>query len=173
MSEKKVKKVKKKSRTGSEAAQFDQKTIQEFKEAFSIMDQDKDGVISKSDLKDLYATLGAISSDGQLDNMLKEAPGPINFTVFLTLFGERLTGTDPEQTIIGAFQMFDPADYGTIPEDQLVKILKNKRGEPLSEDEIQGMYKGNPPISGGKVDYKAFAHQITTGAAEELANVNK
>uniref|UniRef100_A0A915E7F0 Uncharacterized protein n=1 Tax=Ditylenchus dipsaci TaxID=166011 RepID=A0A915E7F0_9BILA len=30
------------------------------------------------------------------------------------------------------------------------------------------MYKGKPPISGGKVDYKAFAHQITTGAQEEL-----
>jgi Ca2+-binding EF-hand superfamily protein len=56
------------------------------------MDQDKDGVISKNDLKDLYATLGSVSSDSQLENMLREAPGPINFTVFLTLFGERLTG---------------------------------------------------------------------------------
>ena len=91
-SEKKVKKVKKKSRTGSEASSFDQKTIQEFKEAFAIMDQDKDGVISKGDLKDLYATLGSIASESQIDAMLKEAPGPINFTVFLTLFGERLTG---------------------------------------------------------------------------------
>jgi Ca2+-binding EF-hand superfamily protein len=56
------------------------------------MDQDKDGVITKSDLKDLYAQLGSVASESQIDNMLKEAPGPINFTVFLTLFGERLTG---------------------------------------------------------------------------------
>jgi len=172
MSEKKVKKVKKKSRTGSEASTFDQKTIQEFKEAFGIMDQDKDGVISKKDLQDLYATLGIISSDSQIENMLKEAPGPINFTVFLTLFGERLTGTDPEATIIGAFQMWDKADSGKITEEQLLKILKNKRGEPLSEEEVQSMYKGNPPISGGSVDYKAFAHLICTGAAEEMAKMN-
>ncbi|CAJ0562054.1 unnamed protein product, partial [Mesorhabditis spiculigera] len=33
--------------------------------------------------------------------MLKEASGPLNFTTFLTLFGERLTSTDPEATIIG------------------------------------------------------------------------
>ncbi|CAK5074054.1 unnamed protein product [Meloidogyne enterolobii] len=149
-SEKKVKKVKKKSRTGSEASSFDQKTIQEFKEAFAIMDQDKDGVISKGDLKDLYATLGSIASESQIDAMLKEAPGPINFTVFLTLFGERLTGTDPEATIVGAFQMWDKSDSGFITEEALMKILKNKRGEPLSEDEVQSMYKGNPPISGGK-----------------------
>ncbi|KAI6188022.1 Myosin regulatory light chain 1 [Aphelenchoides besseyi] len=171
MSEKgKKKKSSKKSRTGSEAAQFDQKTIQEFKEAFGIMDQNKDGVIDKSDLRDLYAAMGSIASDSQIESMLKEAPGPINFTVFLTLFGERLTGTDPESTIIGAFQMFDKTDCGSISEDQLLKILNNKRGEPFSQEEIDAMYKGKPPISGGKVDYKAFAHLITTGAQEELAN---
>jgi len=167
-----VKKKVKKSRTGSEASTFDQKTIQEFKEAFSIMDQNKDGIIDKSDLRDLYAAIGSIASDSQIDNMLKEAPGPINFTVFLTLFGERLTGTDPEATIIGAFQMFDKADSGIISEEALKKILQNKRGEPFTQAEMDAVYKGNPPISGGKVDYKAFAHQITTGAAEELASLS-
>ncbi|MGV7665752.1 triose-phosphate isomerase, partial [Mycobacterium kansasii] len=27
--------------------------------------------------------------------MMNEAPGPINFTMFLTMFGEKLNGTDP------------------------------------------------------------------------------
>lgn len=31
----------------------------------------------------------------ELDEMLKEAPGPINFTVFLTMFGEKLKGWAP------------------------------------------------------------------------------
>jgi Ca2+-binding EF-hand superfamily protein len=174
MSERKVvkKKVARKTRSGSEAATFDQKTIQEFKEAFSIMDQNKDGIIDKNDLRDLYAAIGSIASDSQIDNMLKEAPGPINFTVFLTLFGERLTGTDPEATILGAFQMFDKSDSGFITEEALMKILKNKRGDPLTDSEIDAMHKGKPPISGGKVDYKAFTRQITTGAQEELASVN-
>lgn len=42
-----AKKKSSKKRSGSEAAQFDQKTINEFKEAFSIMDQNKDGIIDK------------------------------------------------------------------------------------------------------------------------------
>jgi Ca2+-binding EF-hand superfamily protein len=174
MSEKATKKKKKaggggKARSGSEAAQFDQKTIQEFKEAFGIMDQDKDGIISKQDLKDLYASMGQVVSDSQVDAMIKEAPAAINFTVFLALFGERLTGTDPEPTIVGAFQMFDKKDGGYLTEDDLIKILQNKRGEPLDDDEIKAMYKGKPPIEGGKCDYKAFAHLICTGAADELA----
>jgi Ca2+-binding EF-hand superfamily protein len=161
----------KKKRSGSDASTtFDQKTINEFKEAFTIMDQNKDGIIDKNDLKDLYATMGQIASDSQLTDMINEAPGPINFTVFLTLFGERLTGTDPEDTIVGAFKMFDKKDTGFISEDQLKKILQNKKGEPLDDDEIKAMYKGNPPISDGKVDYKAFAKLITTGAQDELAN---
>lgn len=35
-----------------------------------------------------------------LEKMISEAPGPINFTMFLTLFGEKLTGTDPEEVTI-------------------------------------------------------------------------
>lgn len=173
MSEKKSKKSKKapKKRSGSDAAQtFDQKAIQEFKEAFGIMDGDKDGVISKNDLRDLYASMGQLVNDSTLDSMIGEADGPLNFTTFLTLFGERLTGTDPEDTIIGAFQMFDKKGDGTITEDELEKILKNWRGEPLDDDEIKAMHKGKPPIKEGKVDYKAFAKLITSGAQEELAN---
>jgi len=159
-----------KKKGSSDAFQtFDQKTIQEFKEAFTIMDQNKDGFIDKNDLKDMYASLGQIVSDSVLQEMIDEASGPINFTVFLTLFGDRLTGTDPEDVIVGAFKMFDKKDTGIVSEDQLKKILTNKRGEPLDDDEIAAMYKGHPPIKDGKVDYKAFAKLITTGAQDELA----
>ncbi|KHJ43028.1 EF hand [Trichuris suis] len=165
-SKSKTKKVTtKRTRPSGDGAQtFDNKTVQEFKEAFGIMDQNKDGIICKNDLKDLYASLGQIASDSQLEEMIKEAPGPINFTTFLTLFG-----TDPEDIIIGAFRMFDQKDTGFISEDQLTKILTNVRGEPLDDKEMKDMYKANAPIQGGKVDYKAFAKLITTGAQEELA----
>jgi len=132
------------------------------------MDGNKDGIIDKGDLKDLYASMGQIPSDSVLEEMIKEAPGAINFTTFLTLFGDRLTGTDPEDVIVGAFRMFDKKDEGFIAEDELKRILTNFKGDPLNDDEIKAMYKGSPPINGGKVDYKAFAKLITTGAQEEL-----
>ena len=37
---------------------FSQKQIQEFKEAFGIIDTDKDGIISASDLKAAFAAIG-------------------------------------------------------------------------------------------------------------------
>lgn len=67
----------------------------------------------------------------------------------LTIFFFFFKGTDPEPTIVGAFQMFDKKDCGQLTEDELIKILKNKRGEPLDDEEIKAMYKGKPPIVDG------------------------
>ena len=44
--------------------------------------------------------------------MINEAPGAINFTMFLTMFGEKLTGTDPEDVIKNAFGCFDEDGTG-------------------------------------------------------------
>jgi hypothetical protein len=54
--------------------------------------------------------------DSQLEEMLEEAPGSsqLNFTMFLTLFGEKLTGTDPELTIKQAFECFDEPGLGKV-----------------------------------------------------------
>ena len=37
-------------------------------------------------------SIGQEPSDQVVDGMMSEAPGPLNFTMFLTLFGEKLTG---------------------------------------------------------------------------------
>ena len=44
---------------------------------------------------------------------MSEAAGPINFTMFLTMFGEKLNGTDPEEVIKNAFMCFDEETTGT------------------------------------------------------------
>ena len=41
---------------------FDQDQIQEFKEAFNMIDQNRDGFIDNDDLKDMLASLGKVSN---------------------------------------------------------------------------------------------------------------
>ena len=55
----------------------------------------------------MLASLGKDPTDEYLEDMMSDAPGAINFTMFLTLFGERLQGTDPEDVIRNAFGCFD------------------------------------------------------------------
>lgn len=110
--------------TSNVFAMFDQQQIQEFKEAFSMIDQDRDGFIKDTDLKDMFASLGNEKSNDYIEEMLGEASGPLNFTMFLTLMGEKLNGTDPEDMIRNAFASFDIEGKGILNEDRLRPLLK-------------------------------------------------
>merc|ERR1719361_2945157 len=82
---------KKAKKSGSNVfALFSQRQIQEFKEAFGIMDADKDGLLSSSDLVAAFAGVGKSVSDGEAQGMLSEAPGPVNFTQMVMLFAEKM-----------------------------------------------------------------------------------
>jgi Ca2+-binding EF-hand superfamily protein len=60
----------------------------------------------------MFASLGKEVTKDFIDKMIGEAAGQINFTMFLTLFGEKLIGTDPEDVIKNAFQCFDEDNSG-------------------------------------------------------------
>ena len=104
---KKVTKKRGQRATSNIFAMFDQAQIQEFKEAFNMIDQNRDGFIDSEDLKDMFASLGKEPDDDLVESMMGEAPGPMNFTMFLTLFGEKLNGTNTTFTfcyLITSFQ---------------------------------------------------------------------
>ncbi|XP_023337407.1 myosin regulatory light chain 2 [Eurytemora carolleeae] len=87
---------------------FSQKQIQEFKEAFGIIDNDKDGIVTANDLKTAFAGVGKTVSDSEVNNMLGEAPGPVNFTQMVTLFAEKMAGgADDDDVIIKSFEAFE------------------------------------------------------------------
>ena len=77
-----------------------------------MIDQNRDGLIDKEDLSEMLTSLGKNPSDELLDSMLADAPGQINFTMFITLFAERLAGTDPEDVVKNAFACFDKHGTG-------------------------------------------------------------
>ena len=62
----------------------------------------------------MLASLGKDPTDEYLEDMMSDAPGAINFTMFLTLFGERLQGTDPEDVIRNAFGCFDEENQASV-----------------------------------------------------------
>ncbi|XP_060004968.1 myosin light chain 5 isoform X1 [Lagenorhynchus albirostris] len=127
---------------------FEQTQIQEFKEAFTLMDQNRDGFIDKEDLKDTYASLGKTNvKDEELDAMLREASGPINFTMFLNMFGEKLSGTDAEETILNAFKMLDPDGKGSINKDYIRRLLVSQADKMTAEEKQDRAWSPVPVIS--------------------------
>merc|ERR1711931_506667 len=126
---------------------FEQSQIQEFKEAFEMIDANRDGFIDKDDLKSTYASLGCMTVENEkLTNMMSEASGAINFTVFL--------------------KMFDPDNAGKIPKDYLGDLL-TCQADRFTKDELDGMMAVAPVDAENMVDYKGLAYIITHGQQEE------
>merc|ERR1712113_281286 len=60
------------------------------------------------DLKKAFEGIGRPISDGEANNMVGEAPGPINFTQMVTLFAEKMSGgTDDDDVLVRSFEAFE------------------------------------------------------------------
>jgi len=159
---------KKATRTASDIfAQFRQTQLQEFKEAFAFIDANKDGIIDKTDLVNTWDALGRIYGDAELQQMLGEAEGPLNFTMFLRLIGTKMTGADGEDVLKAAFETFDPDKTGKVKATALKKALTTF-GEKLSDEEIEAALKEATVDSKGNVDILAYCKTIS-GREEETA----
>lgn len=136
-----------------------------------MIDQNRDGFIDKDDLHDMFASLGKDVNDQFLEQMINEAPGPINFTMFLTLFGEKLTGTDPEEVIRNAFQCFDDGTRGELNEDRLRELLTTM-GDRYTEDQVDELFR-DAPIKDGMFNYVEFTRMLKHGTKEKDEDAQK
>ena len=152
-------------KVGNVFALFKQNQIQEFKEAFTMIDQDRDGIIGDDDLRNIFQQIGREAEPKVVKEMLAESAEKLNFTHFLTLFGEKLHGTDTEGTLRDAFSLFDEAKSGFLAEEYVKDLLMNV-GDQYNKDEIKQVWK-EAPIEGGKLDYVKFVRFIKRGKEDE------
>jgi myosin regulatory light chain 12 len=160
-----AKKEEPKKKVGNVFALFNQAQITEFKEAFALMDADRDGIIGPDDLAAIYQQVGREADPKQIKEMLAESPEKLNFTHFLTLFGEKLHGTDSETALRDAFIMFDEEKKGKLAEEYVKDLLMNV-GDQFSKDEVKQVWK-EAPIEGGQLDYLKFVTIIKRGKEDE------
>merc|ERR1712210_282830 len=141
---------KKAKKSGSNVfALFSQRQIQEFKEAFGIMDADKDGLLSSGDIVAAFNSVGKSVSDGEAQGMLSEAPGPVNFTQMVMLFAEKMAGgADDDDTILKAFDAFEV--NGKIDADMFKHSLMTS-GDKFTSAEVDNAF-GEFSIEDGMID---------------------
>jgi Ca2+-binding EF-hand superfamily protein len=143
---------------------FTQRQIAEFKEAFQMMDHDKDGIIGKGDLKATFDGLGKSVTDSELDALVNDSPGPINFTGLLTLFADRMSGSaDEDEVVIAAFKSFDVD--GSIAADNLRQQLKTF-GMKFTDKDVEDAFS-QMSIDGGKIDTQKLIGMLTASGGSE------
>ncbi|KAG8994274.1 hypothetical protein FRB93_001644 [Tulasnella sp. JGI-2019a] len=123
---------------------FQPAQIQQFKEAFSLIDQDGDGMVTEADLKSIFASLGITPTRHMMDSLLNARPGGdlpdtmdrgVNFTMFLTMMGEHLLELDAEAELLEAFESFDENDEGKVKCEEMRKWL-SEVGDRMDDSEV-------------------------------------
>lgn len=106
--------------------------------------------------------VGQTPTDDFIEAMIAEAPGSINFTMFLTLMGEKLSGTDPEHEILQAFEAFDDKKGGLI-DAELFREAITSMGDRFTDEEVDIMFKGAPLDRSGHFNYRQWTTALKHG----------
>lgn len=122
---------------------FTQKQVAEMKEGFQIMDNDKDGILSENDLRHIYDEIGRIASDDELNGMINEADGPLNFTQFLNMFAEKNKGEVDDDEIIKKAFMAYVNDEGVIETENFRHALMTW-GDKFTASEVDDAFQHLP-----------------------------
>ncbi|KAH8990188.1 EF-hand [Lactarius hatsudake] len=141
---------------------FQPQQIQQFKEAFSLIDQDRDGLVGERDLKDTFASLGIVPSPEMMEELLTSRPGEggvqpssentrdrgINFAMFLTMMSEHLFEFDAEAELL-------EAPTRGLKCDEMRKWL-SETGDRMNQAEIDRFLKGSFTDRQGNFNYKEW-----------------
>ncbi|KAJ3056121.1 hypothetical protein HK097_008044 [Rhizophlyctis rosea] len=136
--------------------QLTEDQITEYREAFSLFDDDNDGEITTKELGTVMRALGQNVTEAELKSFVaeveKSGKKSLEFPTFLTLMARKLRDTDSESEIREAFKVFDPTGAGTISSAELKHVLMSL-GEKLTAEEVDEMIR-DAGGSGGSVPYE-------------------
>lgn len=146
---------------------FTQKQVAEFKEGFQVMDRDRDGIISKDDLRGVFDEIGRMTTDSDLDEMIADAPGPINFTTLLHMFASRSSGeSDDDDVVASAFRAFEK-EPGQI-EAESFRTMLMAFGDKFTAQEVDDAFdQMELDEDTGMIDSNALIAMLCAGAGKE------
>jgi calmodulin len=117
--------------------------ILDFKEAFSLFDNDNDGTISTNELGRVLKQLGQNLSDQELKDLIEEVDmdknGEVDFQEFVTLMAKRLHESETEEEVMNSFKAIDTDCNGLISRAELKEFLQ-KHGEKVPEEELDELF---------------------------------
>ena len=141
----------------------DNKNIQVYKEAFELIDKNKDGQITLDELKNFFIGLKENISNADLQDMINEADvegnGTISFEGFIALMERNLRNEEVEEEIIETFKKFDQDNNGLIGPEDIYNLL-HSFNQDITISEAEEMIKNVDIDDDGLVNYQEFVKMI-------------
>ncbi len=138
---------------------FTESEINDFGEAFKLLDQDENGTISAFELYSAMKAFGYTSCTHDdvkkiINTYDKNHDGSIDFEEFLQIM-LLSTNSERETGIWRAFRMIDTNSDGFISTEEIVRALK-KLGMSIKESCVNEMLEECDKNGDGLIDYKEF-----------------
>jgi len=143
-----------------------------FKKGFDYIDCDKNGIIDREDIRRCFDLLGKIASDKDLDDLMDDPciTAPITFTMFLTMFGEKMGAAggeaDSDKKIKFAFKCIETDNSGGIDPIQMDDYLTGW-GVPFTPAEVKLIFP-QLPLLGEDAPEPKYADWISVSAITQM-----
>ena len=137
--------------------------MQVYKEAFDLIDKNKDGEITLDELKIFFKGLKEELIDADLQDMINEADiegnGSITFDGFVALLNGKLRNDEVQEEIVETFKKFDQDNNGLIGPEDIYNLLQSFN-QDITISEAEEMIKNVDIDDDGLVNYKEFVKMI-------------
>merc|ERR1712008_89936 len=151
---------------GNNEGGFSQEQIDMYKECFKLMDVDKDGTLSKNDLRAAFDNVGKLMDESELDSMLGEVGGSCTFDAMVKMFQEKMAGgsNDPDDLIVRAFKAYEVD--GKIEAEMFRHALVNF-GDKFNKAEVDDIFGEFEVDDDGFIESKSVIGLFVAGGGEE------
>lgn len=139
--------------------------VEQYRQAFSMFDKDKDGTINSKELGTVMRDMGRSPTDQQVEDMISEVDadgsGSIEFQEFLTLMAKNDTEVSEEE-LLAAFMVVDRDGNGFLDGRELRHMLTNL-GETIEEDEMKEIIDECDEDGDGQIKAAEFVKLLLRG----------
>ncbi|XP_049849476.1 calcium-binding protein E63-1 isoform X3 [Schistocerca gregaria] len=150
--------------------EFTEEELKDLRTAFGLLDRNRDGRVTASELQFMLTNLGIPVSDDIIEQLVKDAGrsenGLINEAEFLqwvariqALTQDTEGDDDVTKDLIAAFRVFDRDCNGYITKDEL-KSAMDMIGETVTEGDLNEMLAMADVDRDGRINYEEFARLL-------------
>ena len=134
----------------------------ELRTAFELFDKDKDGVISRKELKETFTSLGHDCTEDDIKEIFEKfnCTDCIEFPTFLEIATHKKFGQkNLDLELIETFKIFDRDNMNFITAEDLRYILKNFC-KTLNDKEVNMLMKEVDENGDGNISFEEFVKMI-------------
>merc|ERR1711944_41740 len=150
---------------GNNEGGFSQEQIDMYKECFKLMDVDKDGTLSKNDLRAAFDNVGKLMDESEFDSMFK-------------MFQEKMAGgtNDPDDLIVRAFKAYEVVkeeDGEKAIEAEMFRHALTHFGDVFNKAEVDDVFNEFEVDDDGYIESKVVIGLFVAGGGEEKKEEEK